>query len=156
MQAANKNDFSDFDYIVGNPPWINWETLPDTYRKRIAPLWPLLGLFSPSGNERSFSKEDLSTFITYVVADQRLKFGGTLAFVIPQGIFQSSINSKGFRRFNIKYNNTPLNVNLVQDFTAVDVFNGAASRTAILYISKGKQTTYPIHYERWIEKKQKN
>ncbi len=22
-----------FDYVVGNPPWINWESLPDSYKK---------------------------------------------------------------------------------------------------------------------------
>jgi methylase of polypeptide subunit release factors len=32
-----KNNFApltvgQFDYIVGNPPWVNWEHLPDGYR----------------------------------------------------------------------------------------------------------------------------
>jgi hypothetical protein len=39
-----KNNFAPltegkFDYIVGNPPWVNWEHLPDGYRQSIAPLW---------------------------------------------------------------------------------------------------------------------
>lgn len=28
-----------FDYIVGNPPWISWESLPDTYREVSKGLW---------------------------------------------------------------------------------------------------------------------
>ena len=37
-----KNNFAPltvgrFDYVVGNPPWVNWEHLPDGYRQAIAP-----------------------------------------------------------------------------------------------------------------------
>jgi SAM-dependent methyltransferase len=39
-----KNNFAPltvgpFDYIVGNPPWINWEHLPDAYREDTKHLW---------------------------------------------------------------------------------------------------------------------
>jgi len=27
-----------FDYVAGNPPWVNWESLPEDYRREIAPL----------------------------------------------------------------------------------------------------------------------
>ena len=27
------------DYVAGNPPWVNWEHLPDDYRQSTAPLW---------------------------------------------------------------------------------------------------------------------
>ncbi len=26
-----------FDYVIGNPPWINWESLPQGYREQLAP-----------------------------------------------------------------------------------------------------------------------
>ena len=38
-----------FDVIAGNPPWINWESLPDEYRQLTAPLWRKYGLFSHTG-----------------------------------------------------------------------------------------------------------
>ena len=28
-----------FDYVAGNPPWVNWESLPAEYRQETAPLW---------------------------------------------------------------------------------------------------------------------
>ena len=28
-----------FDLVVGNPPWVNWESLPTAYRERTRPLW---------------------------------------------------------------------------------------------------------------------
>jgi len=39
-----KNNFApltvgQFDYIVGNPPWVNWEHLPDGYRDSTRKLW---------------------------------------------------------------------------------------------------------------------
>lgn len=146
-----------FDLVIGNPPWVNWETLSSTYRRRIQPIWPLLGIFSPVKSEKSFSKEDLCTFITYAVTDLYLKKGGSLAFVLPQGVFQSSINSKGFRKFLIAYNNTHLKVEKVQDFTNLNVFSGSSSRTAVLYLTKGKKTSYPIRYEVWKDSnKRKN
>jgi hypothetical protein len=32
------------DYVVGNPPWVNWEHLPDEYRRSTMPLWEHYGL----------------------------------------------------------------------------------------------------------------
>ena len=28
-----------FDFVLGNPPWINWENLPEDYRESTSPLW---------------------------------------------------------------------------------------------------------------------
>ena len=33
-----------FDYIVGNPPWINWEYLPPEYREISSEIWEHYGL----------------------------------------------------------------------------------------------------------------
>jgi SAM-dependent methyltransferase len=33
-----------FDYVVGNPPWVNWENLPDAYRDVSRELWERYGL----------------------------------------------------------------------------------------------------------------
>ena len=38
-----------FDVIAGNPPWINWESLPDDYRQQTGPLWQHYGLFTHTG-----------------------------------------------------------------------------------------------------------
>ena len=40
-----------FDYVVGNPPWIAWDNLPDDYRAATKPLWQHYGLFSLSANQ---------------------------------------------------------------------------------------------------------
>jgi len=38
-----------FDYVAGNPPWVNWESLPDDYRQETKDLWVYHGLFPHSG-----------------------------------------------------------------------------------------------------------
>ncbi len=37
-------------YVAGNPPWVNWENLPEGYRNDLKPLWQRYGLFTLSGS----------------------------------------------------------------------------------------------------------
>lgn len=137
-----------FDFIVGNPPWISWETLDRDYRKRIAPVWAMIGLFDGTGSAKSFSKEDICTFVTYVCVDRFLKPGGTLSFILPQAIFQSSLNSRGFRGFCLRRRSSlvPLRVLRVDDMTRIPAFAGVSVRPAILTIEKGSGTEFPVEY----------
>src|SRR5256885_13303657 len=50
-----KNNFAPLfvgkvDYVAGNPPWVNWESLPKDYRDRMKSVWQRYGLFSLSGS----------------------------------------------------------------------------------------------------------
>ena len=38
-----------FDLIIGNPPWINWERLPDSYKHDAVDAWSKYGLFPLKG-----------------------------------------------------------------------------------------------------------
>lgn len=92
-----------FDYVVGNPPWIRWGYLSGDYRARTLPLWHGYGLFSLKGHETRLGagEKDFSMLFTYACADRYLKDGGTLAFVITQEVFKSKGAGEGFRRFRI-------------------------------------------------------
>jgi hypothetical protein len=139
---------SGFEYVVGNPPWVNWEYLPIDYRTEIAPLWPSLGLFELGGRDRAFSKEDISGLFVYSAADRLLKDGGMLSFLIPQSLFQSALNGRKFREFSIR-DKIPLGVIRVEDFVEVKPFEGVSNRTSLLVLRKGVKTTYPVPYIRW-------
>ena len=39
-----------FDFVVGNPPWIAWDNLPDDYRQATKPLWERTACFRSSAN----------------------------------------------------------------------------------------------------------
>jgi SAM-dependent methyltransferase len=152
-----KNNFApltvgQFDYIVGNPPWVNWEHLPDGYRQDIAPIWMGYGLFQQKGMRAAFTKDDISVLMTYVAADKLLKDGGKLGFLITQSVFKSELGGKGFRQFRISQPNgkfVPLRVLHVDDMVALQPFEGASNRTAVMVLEKGRQTTYPVPYTVW-------
>jgi hypothetical protein len=141
-----------FDYIVGNPPWVNWEHLPDGYRQDIAPIWMGYGLFQQKGMRAAFTKDDISVLMTYVAADKLLKDGGKLGFLITQSVFKSELGGKGFRQFRIPQPNgkfVPLRVLHVDDMVALQPFEGASNRTAVMVLEKGKPTAYPVPYTVW-------
>lgn len=136
------------DIIVGNPPWVNWEYMPEKYRKNSQHLWLDYQLFKAKGRDLSFSKEDISVLITYLVIDKLLSSNGILAFVIRQGVFKSAQNGVGFRRFRVK-DDYDIKVLRVDDLSNIRAFDNATNSTALVYIKKGISTEYPVPYILW-------
>ena len=93
-------------YVAGNPPWVNWEHLPEDYRDAMKPLWEEYNLFTLSGSEGRLGggKKDISMLFTYSSVDNYLEEGGKLGFVITQSVFKTQGAGDGFRRF--RYNRT--------------------------------------------------
>jgi hypothetical protein len=158
-----KNNFApltvgQFDYIVGNPPWVNWEHLPDGYRVTLIPLYQDTYKLFPHKGQRArhgSTKIDISTLMLYVAVDKLLKIGGKLGFLITQSVFKTDAG-KGFRRFSISQRQgqeIPLKVIYVDDMVALQPFEGASNRTAVMVLEKGKPTTYPVPYTVWLKKK---
>jgi hypothetical protein len=139
-----------FDRVAGNPPWINWEHLPDEYRQRTSSLWARYRLFEKKGlkNKLGGAKDDLSVLMLYVAADQYLKPKGRLGFVITQSIFKTEGGGEGFRRLQLG-DGEHLRVIQVDDFSEVQCFEGATNRTAVFIVQKGSPTSFPIPYNYW-------
>ncbi len=138
-------------FVVGNPPWINWENLPDEYRQGLIPLYEdVYELFPHSGlaARHGSAKIDLSTLLTYVAADRYLRRGGKLGFVITQGVFKTAEAGKGFRRFSLP-DKTPFGPIVVEDMVNLAPFEGAATRTSVAVFAKGHAVRYPIPYQYW-------
>jgi len=140
-----------FDYVVGNPPWINWESLPEGYRKQVAPLWKQYALFQHKGFKAilGMSKDDISVLMAYVATDRFLKKGGKLGFVITQSVWKTAGAGQGFRRFRIGDKGPPLRVIHVDDMSNLQVFEGASTRTSVFVWQKGAPTRYPAPYTYW-------
>ena len=148
----NNNDIVpkiQYDYIVGNPPWVNWEYMPDNYRMQHAKLWQYYGLFSQKGLNTNFIKEDISVLLTYVAIDNYLAIGGKIGFVVKETLFKSIKQGEGFRKFRIIPKNVDLKVLRVDDLTKIKPFKDAVTRTAVIYIEKGAKTNYPVDYVVW-------
>jgi SAM-dependent methyltransferase len=141
-----------FDYVVGNPPWINWESLPDEYRIEIAPLWADHNLFPHKGFDAILgkSKDDISVLMTYISIDKYLKDKGLLGFLITQSVFKTVGGGKGFRRFKLG-DGTPLRILGVDDMASIKPFEGASNRTSAFVLEKNNITKYPINYNFWYK-----
>ena len=92
-----KNNFAPltigrFNFVVGNPPWVNWENLPDAYRVDTLSVWQRYDLLESEGLKTILgaSKKDLSMLMTYTVSDTLLSTGGRLGFVITQSVFKTA------------------------------------------------------------------
>ena len=136
-----------FDFVVGNPPWVRWSKLPELYQSRVMPTCRGYDIFSNTpfygGNEL-----DISGLITYTVADKWLKENGHLIFLLTQTHFQSA-SSEGFRRFNID-GSMHLNPICVEDLSFLRPFPDAVNKTAIFMAQKTTATpSYPVEYSVW-------
>jgi type I restriction-modification system DNA methylase subunit len=140
-----------FDYIAGNPPWVNWESLPDKYRQRTKILWERYGLFPHGGMDTILGKgkKDISMLMTYVAIDNYLKDGGKLGFIITQSVFKTSGAGQGFRRFILGKKGKPIRVAHVDDMVELNPFEGASNRTAVMILQKGNPNRYPVPYTYW-------
>ncbi len=139
-----------FDRVAGNPPWINWANLPDEYRTRTAPLWQHYRLFEQKGlrARTGAAMDDLSVLMLYVAADRYLKTKGRLGFVITQSVFKTEGGGEGFRRLQLG-DGENLRVIQVDDFSAIQCFEGAANRTAVIILQRGSKTRFPVPYNYW-------
>lgn len=143
-----------FDYIAGNPPWVNWENLPEGYRKELIPLWASKYSLFPHRGFQSIlgkSKDDISILMTYVAMDKYLKRSGKLGFLITQSVFKTDGAGQGFRRFQLP-DGKPIQVLYIDDMVEIKPFEGVGNRTSIVILQKGRKTEYPVPYNYWVKK----
>ncbi len=143
-----------FDFIAGNPPWINWRYLNPHYRERIAPLWEHYRLLPGAGRHTRLGAgmDDLSILFTYVCADRLLAPGGRLGFLLSRTLFQSAGGGKAFRRFELPQGRY-LRPVAVHEIDGTTRFANATTQAvaAIFEVSK-TPAVYPVSYFRLGER----
>lgn len=125
--------FAPFDLIIGNPPWVRWSRLPETYRNRVKNFCNFYGLVSGRGYSGGI-ESDISTVITFSAADNWLQDGGSIAFLITWTVFKSG-SARGFRLGSLP-DNSGLKVRLIEDLTNLQPFPDATNETAIYIAEK--------------------
>lgn len=149
---------SQFDYVIGNPPWINWENLPSNYRESTIDLWNKYELREEKGqlDRMRAGKRDLSMLFVYVGIDKYLKDEGKLGFIITQSVFKTKGAGDGFRRFKFhdgENNIVYIKPELVADLSSLKPFESATNRTAVFIASKSnRKFKYPVKYVKWNKK----
>ena len=134
------------DFVVGNPPWVNWEDLEPAFRQRTAVLMRAYGLI-PESAAVGAVKLDLAALALVVAVDRLLKPGGTLAFVMPQSALKARAMT-GLRRFRLP-DGTPFGPVRAHDLAGLQLFAGAVNRAACLVVRKGKEPAYPVATLKW-------
>lgn len=149
--------FKNFDYIIGNPPWIKWEFLSSDYKNKLSNLYlKIYNLYSYKGMQAGmgFAHDDISIVFSYVCMDKYLKENGILAFVLKQTLYKS-IAGREFRKFIIDKKETriPVSIKKVIDLLDLKPFKHSGAETSIAIIKKSEKTVYPVNYSVWKIKK---
>ncbi len=141
-----------FDLIVGNPPWVSWETLPDAYRRQNVDQWRRYRLMPDLGADRrqasATARLDLSMLFVAKCVDQYLEPSGRLGFVITASVFQSELGGRGFRGRYLPDGGAYRFV-YIDDMSDLAVFDDAANRTAVLIADKRSGQQWPIPVASW-------
>lgn len=87
-----------FDFIVGNPPHVNWEYLTPDWRKAAEKEYQRYGLFTLAGLESRHGggKKDIAALFAYAVIDHFAKPHGVMALVVHVSLFKTSGAGEGF------------------------------------------------------------
>jgi len=121
-----------FDYVIGNPPWVRWDDLPEQYRESSKELWKKYGLLGIEGKTGANKfKKDLSMLFLARCFDLYLKIGGKLGFVLTFTVFKTQAGA-GFREFLAK--NTKIHI--IHDLVTLMPFEGATNRTGAIVVEK--------------------
>lgn len=89
------------DIIVGNPPWIKWEFLPQNYAEKIKSTCIDRHIFSGQSYMGAISL-NICALIANVTASSWLNDEGVLAFLMPETLMTQD-SYAGFRNFFIEY-----------------------------------------------------
>ncbi|MFQ6100363.1 MAG: Eco57I restriction-modification methylase domain-containing protein, partial [Anaerolineae bacterium] len=118
----------EFDFVVGNPPWVNWESLSGEYREATNGVWEKYEMQARADGEQfalGKVKRDISMLFTFVCIDKYLRPKGRLGFVITQTVFKTR-SGEVFRAFRVGPD-VPFRVTHVDDMVALQPFQVATS-----------------------------
>jgi len=121
-----------FEFVIGNPPWVSWESLPEQYREISKGLWEKYGLSEMKGKTGLGKvKKDLAMLFLVRSFDRYLKEGGKLGFLITFTVFkiQAGAGFRGFLATNTK-------IHVIHDLVTLMPFEGATNRTGAVIIEK--------------------
>ena len=134
----------EFDVVVGNPPWVDWKSLPSGYRERIKSLCISRKLFSGDRITGGINL-NICALISNVVAENWLSSKGILAFLMPEPlVFQQSY--EGFRNFYMSNNKRMYFCKFTNWTKAGHPFKPVTQKFLTFYMRKDK-----VDYKKGVE-----
>ncbi len=119
-----------FDFVVGNPPYIRIHNLESNTRDKIK-------------RKFTFAEGTIDIYITFFeLGIKLLNTDGILGYITPN----SYINNSSYQRFRSYLSNSNM-LNSIIDFKSNKIFNGFSTYTAITIIKKNRITDTMKYYE---------
>lgn len=88
------------DLVVGNPPWVDWKSLPSVHREKIKSACVSRKLFSGDGRTGGINL-NVCALLSNITAENWLAEDGVMAVLMPQNLlFQQSY--EGYRNLHIE------------------------------------------------------
>jgi len=135
-----------FDIIFGNPPWQNFNDLPEAYKKKIKPHFEKYQL---TGNKRKLllghSRIDIAALIIKATIRDFLIPGGDAYFFMPLSLLLNDGAHEAFRNYISA--EAPFAPMEIFDFNKEDVFNKIATRYGLVHFQRNRQPEFPIRYK---------
>lgn len=133
------------DYLVGNPPWVNFSDLDDRYKEKIKHLFIEYGLVA---NQKDLllgnSRTDIASLIIMKTLHANLKENGKAIFFLPLSIFQNDGANQEFRNYKVK--GIDFSVEDIMDFNGTKVFEDILGRYGVAQFSRNSKQKFPIKY----------
>ena len=133
--------------VCGNPPWVKWSNLPKQYALSIQEQCKQLGVFSTDKWVGGI-ESDISTVVTYQAIRHYLAPSGRLGFFLPDSVFTTE-SSAGFRKFSIDNGRLTCKVLLVEDYSALNPFDGVSNHPTFLVLKRDAVNVFPVPYRSW-------
>jgi hypothetical protein len=153
MDSNQKN--TKYNYIVGNPPWINWENLTEMEKRGLNKISEQWIKYNPPYLNKTlgYVKQDLSGIFFLHVGENYLKNGGKISFLLSKALINGKANSNFrkqlFKEKNQKNSKKNLGIVQIEDLTEIQPFESVKTSTIILHAQKGNLTNLEIPYKIW-------
>ena len=134
-----------FDFLVGNPPWANFNDLPPAYRESLKSAFIANGLVDD--NQLLLlgcARVDFSALVLAVAMKRNLEARGEGIFFLPLSLFQNDGAHSGFRRYSI--GDTTFRPADIWAFTETKVFPEVSTRFGAVRFERNAIASYPIPY----------
>jgi hypothetical protein len=133
------------DFLVGNPPWVNFTDLDENYKDKIKHLFLEFGLV---GNQKDLllgnARTDIATLILTKVLHSNLKENGKAIFFLPLSIFQNDGANQEFRNYKVK--GVDFCVEDIIDFNGNKIFEDILGRYGVAQFHRNKKQKFPVKY----------
>jgi len=137
-----------FDMILGNPPWMNFADLPESYKNLLKPKFFEHDLV---GNAKDLllggSRIDIAALVIQKVIAQNLNTSGPAAFFLPLSLLLNDGANKYFRTYRV--NDIRYKIETIFDFNEAAVFPGVATRYGLVKFVRDEAQVFPIPFKRW-------